>query len=150
MAVTRDRPYLNSNFLIDFDSGDSRSVAMGFAEVIFPPFTLDDTGPRQDESKTIQAVGAAEKAGDNHIVLKRGFIGSLNLYNWWDRARHGKAPKRRTMKIELLAEDQSTVVVTWHFRNVRPVSLEYSPLRALGGEIVTETLVLAFDSMEMS
>ena len=151
MAVTRDRPYSNSNFLVDFGWGDSRSVTMGFAEVIFPPFTVDDTQLRQDELMAIQGIGTTEKAVDNHIILKRGLIGNLDLYDWWNKARRGKAPKRRTtMKIELLSEDQSTVVLTWRFRNVRPVSLFYSPLRAIEGGIVMETVVLAFDSMEMS
>ena len=150
MAVTRDRPYSNSNFLVDFGSGDSRSVTMGFAEVIFPPFTVDDTPLRPDDLTAIQDSGITEKALDNHIILKRGLIGSLDLYKWWDKARRGKAPKRRTLKIELLSEDQATVVVTWRFSNVRPVSLFYSPLRAIEGGIVMETVVLAFDSMEMS
>jgi phage tail-like protein len=123
---------------------------MGFAEVIFPPFTVDDTHRPQDELVATDGNETTEKAADNHIVLKRGLTGSLDLYDWWDKARHGKAPKRRTLKIELLSEDQSTVVLTWRFRNVRPVSLGYSPLRAMQGGIVMETVVLAFDSMEMS
>jgi len=150
MAVTRDRPYNNSNFLVDFGRGDSRSVTMGFAEVIFPPFTVDNTEWRQDDSMAIQGIGTTGTAVDNHIILKRGLIGNLDLYNWWNKARRGKAPQRRTMKIELLSEDQLTVVLTWRFRNVRPVSLFYSPLRAIEGGIVMETVVLAFDSMEMS
>ena len=54
------------------------------------------------------------------------------------------------MKIELLSEDHSTVVLTWRFRNVRPVSLAYSPLRATDGGIVIETVELTFDNMDMS
>ena len=77
-------------------------------------------------------------------------IGHLDLYAWWNKARRGRAPRRRTVKIELLGEDQITVVLTWHFRNARPVSLSYSPLRAVEGGIVVETLELAFDNMEMS
>ena len=110
----------------------------------------DNAELRQDDSVTFQGIGVTERAADNHVILKRGLIGNLNLYNWWNEARRGKAPKRRTMKIELLSEDQSTVVLTWRFRNVRPVSLGYSPLRAIEGGIVMETVVLAFDSMEMS
>ena len=59
-------------------------------------------------------------------------------------------PKRRTVKIELLSEDLTTVVLTWHFREAYPVSLSYSPLRALDGGIVMESVALAFESMEMS
>lgn len=150
MAVTRDRPYGNSNFLVDFGGDDSRSVPMGFAEVIFPQFTVDDTALPQEPPNTIGPLATTETAARNHIILKRGVIGSLNLYDWWDKARQGKAPKRRTMKIELLSDDQSTVVLTWRFTNVRPVSLCYSPLRAIENGIVMETFILAFDSMNMS
>ena len=39
--------------------------------------------------------------------------------------------------------------MTWLFRNARPLSLAYSPLNALEGSVVVETLELAFDRMEM-
>jgi phage tail-like protein len=123
---------------------------MGFAEVIFPPFTAGNTEWRQDDAMAIRGIGTTEAAPDKHVILRRGLIGNLDLYKWWDKARRGKAPQRRTMKIELLSEDQSAVVLTWRFRNVRPVSLFYSPLRAIEGGIVMETVVLAFDSVEMS
>ena len=141
MAVTRDLPYSNSNFLVDFGKGDSKSETMGLAEVIFPPFNVNNTEFRRDDSVVIQGTGTTNPAVDKHIILKRGFIGNLDLYNWWNKARRGKAPKRRTMKIELLSEDQTTVVLTWRFRNVCTVSLFYSPLRALEGGIVMETVV---------
>ncbi|MGZ8202645.1 MAG: phage tail protein [Burkholderiales bacterium] len=147
MAVMRDRPYGNSNFLVDFGGGDSRSVNAGFAEVVFPPFDIDQPERPQAESTGDESVGAAVA---NRLILKRGVIGSLDLYAWWDEARRATAPQRRTVKIELLSEDQAKVVLTWRFRNVRPMRLSYSPLRAAEGGIVMETVELAFESMEMS
>ena len=149
MAVMRDRPYANSNFLVDFGEGDSRSVTAGFAEVIFPQFTFDQADRRPGEPTRLPGDHPPDAAAGNRLVLKRGVIGALDLYAWWNNARHGKAPKQRTVRIELLGDDQRTVVLTWQFQNVRPVSLSYSPLRAIEGGIVTETLELAFDSMEM-
>lgn len=150
MAVTLDRPYSNAHFLVDLGWGDSRSASMGFAEVIFPPYTIGNTDWRPDDSIASQGSQTSDRAVDNHLILKRGVIGNLNLYNWWDKARRGKAPQRRTVKIELLSDDHSTVVLTWRFTNVRPVSLFYSPLRAIEGGILMETVVLAFDSMKMA
>ena len=149
MAVMRDRPYANSNFLVDFGEGDSRSVAAGFAEVIFPQFTFDPPDRRPGEPTRLPGDQAGDTAVGNRLVLKRGVIGALDLYTWWNNARHGKAPKKRTVRIELLGDDQRTVVLTWQFQNVHPVSLSYSPLRANEGGIVIETVELAFDSMEM-
>jgi phage tail-like protein len=150
MAVMRDRPYGNSNFLVDFGVGDARSVTAGFAEVIFPPFTVDPADRRQPEAKEPQGAESTDAPVGNRLILKRGLIGTLDLYAWWKEARQGKAPQRRTVKIELLSEDHSTVVLAWYFQNVRPVSLSYSPLRAVEGGIVMETVELAFDSVEMS
>jgi phage tail-like protein len=107
--------------------------------VIFPVF---DAGIG-DEARVADA-GAAP-----HLILKRGFAGSLDLYTWWNKARRGRAPKQKTLHIRLLAEDQRTVVAAWRFRAVRPVRLSYSPLRASEGGIVFETIELAFDRMEM-
>lgn len=150
MAVIRDRPYVNSNFLVDFGDGDARSATAGFAEVIFPEFTIDRDGqPRGGPGKSPIADSTGATAG-NRLVLRRGLIGALDLYGWWNSARHGKAPKRRTVTIELLSEDHSTVVVTWRFHNAYPVTLSYTPLRAVEGTIVMESVELAFDRMEMS
>ena len=133
-AATRDRPHTGADFLVSFGAGSARSASAGFSEVIFPTFTLDPP---------------AATAPEQTLLLKRGVTGGLDLYAWWNKARHGKAPQRRTVKVELLAEDHETVVMTWLFRNARPVSLAYSPLNALQVSIVIETLELAFDRMEV-
>ena len=100
--------------------------------------------------KILRIVFLEKRPGDgNYLVLKCGVIGSLDLYGWWNKARCGKAPKRRTLKVELLSEDQTMVVLTWRFFNVRPVTLAYSPLRANQGGILIETLEVAFECMEM-
>ena len=142
LAVPRERPCGNANFLVDFGgpgSRSARSAAAGFSEVIFPPFLVDAS-----------AVEGAVTSLDSCLILKRGVTGNLDLHAWWQQTRRGKAPQRRTLKIELLAEDQATVVLTWHFRNVLPFSLSYSPLHASQGVVLIETMALAFDSVEVS
>jgi len=147
MALMRDRPYGNSNFLVDFGSGDPRSASAGFAEVIFPRFDIGaEKAPGSEPSPTKPATSEVE----DRLILRRGVIGSLDLFAWWDEARQGRASQRRTVTIELLSDDQQKVVLTWRFRNVRPVTLSYSPLRATEGGIVVETVELAFDGVEMS
>ena len=149
MAVISERPYKNSNFLVDFGRGDSRSLLAGFAEVIFPDFMVGQPEDHQRPQTVPQPIERADVAAANRLILKRGVMGSLDLYAWWDEARRGTAPRKRTVKVELQGEDQSTVVLTWRFDNVHPVSLSYSPLRAMEGGILMETLILEFDRMEM-
>lgn len=150
MAVMRDRPYVNSNFLVDLGTGDGDSVTAGFAEVIFPVFSIGLANrhpPNRTPAHGSDPAGAHESS---RLILKRGLIGTLDLYSWWSSAPRSKTPKRRTVKITLLGEDHSTVVMTWLFRKAYPTTLSYSPLRATEGSVVMETVELAFDSMEMS
>jgi hypothetical protein len=136
MAHQRDRPFANANFLVDFGDGLAESVAGGFSEVIFPDFVL-------------APADAAAPAPPGHVILKRGFIGSRDLYEWWNQSRHGRAPKEKTLHVRLLDDDHETVVATWRFRGVRPVRLSYSPLRATESGFVVETIEIAFERMEM-
>lgn len=146
MAVLTERPYRGANFLVTIGDGDSRSLATGFAEVVFPPFVLDDERVA-DSGRT--AADASPSSAPQLLVLRRGLIGSLDLYTWWDEARRAKTPIRRPVTIELLADDQHTVVMTWRFHGAYPVSLDYSPLRAAEDGIVTETISLKFERIEM-
>ena len=139
MAVQRERPYVDSNFLVDLGGGRAGAPGTGFAEVIFPVFRGDPAHlwPEGDPPAT------------ERLILRRGATGALDLYAWWDKARRGKAPQRRTVRVDLLGEDQASVVMSWRFRNVRPVNLSYSPLNALAGSVLMETLELAFDGVDM-
>ena len=141
-----ERPHRNSNFLVDLGYRDPSSLSAGFCEVIFPEFRIDSTaeaGPRDLDQQT------QIEASPRRLVLRRGVTGSLDLYAWWDKARKGKAPKQRTVKVSLLADDHATVVLTWYFRRTRPLSLTYSPLNALQGTVLIETIELDFETMEM-
>ena len=149
MAVLRDRPYLSSHFLVDFGDGNARTASGGFSEVIFPEFVIA-TGKRAAASRAQKApADSIVERQSTNVILKRGVLGALDLYDWWNKTRLGKAPKGRTLNVQLLAEDQETVVMSWRFTNVRPVALAYSPLRANETSVLIETLELAFDRMEM-
>ena len=148
MAHLRDRPYGIANFLVDFGDGKSQSPAGGFSEVIFPAFNAEPLAAHDAPSTAVTQDGAPA-ALSNRLQLRRGFVGSLDLYTWWHKARSGRAPKRKTLQVKLLSEDHESVVVTWRFREVRPVSLSYSPLLANQSGILIEMVEFAFDRMEM-
>jgi hypothetical protein len=143
MAEQRERPCVASNFVVDLGGGRGGGRAggagTGFFEVVFPVFRADTAHPRPEGNPP-----AAE-----HLILRRGATGALDLYAWWDQARRGKAPQRRTVRVDLLSEDQATVVMSWRFRNVRPVNLSYSPLNASAASVLMETLELGFDGVDM-
>lgn len=146
----RERPYDGSSFLVSIGDSDGRAAAAGFAEVVFPPFTLDQTRERPVEYANGVRVEAPDTSTGQHLVLRRGVTGNLDLYRWWDEARRTPSPPTRTVAIALLADDHDTVVMTWRFTRAYPVSLSYSPLRAVEGGIVMETVELAFDRVEIA
>jgi phage tail-like protein len=147
MAVLRDRPCPNSHFLVDLGDGNAWTTRGGFSEVIFPEFVIQSgTRARRTAKPPVDSLVDRQRT---HLILRRGALGSLDLYDWWNKTRLGKAPKRRTLEVRLLADDQRTVVMSWRFINVRPVVLAYSPLRAAETSILMETLELAFDRVEM-
>ena len=138
-------PHANSNFLVDLGYGDPNSFSGGFCEVIFPEFRIET--PKAAAEPTLD--GRDNDGRSQFLILRRGATGMLDLYDWWNKARKGRAPKARTVKVVLLAQDHSTVVCTWYFRQARPVSLSYSHLNAMQGSALIESIELAFESMEM-
>lgn len=148
MATLYDRPLVNAHFLVDFGLGNPHDRGQGFAEVEFPPFRIAST---DDHPAVDSEVGASTGVAppEQRLILRRGVHGALDLYAWWHKARCGKAPSKRSLKVHLLADDLQTIVLTWHFHKVRPVTLSYSPLRAMEGTIFMETIELAFESFEM-
>ena len=117
-----------SNFTVDLGDGSNT----GFAEVVFPPFAVN---PDTLEPPLLR--------------LRRAATGALDLYGWWDGARRDPKGGLRNVTIDLLSHDLRTSVLRWRFIKTRPVSLDYGPLDANAPAIVGETLVLAFERVEM-
>lgn len=149
MAEARDlRPHGNAHFLVQIGRASAHAPEAGFSEVIFPRFVAA-SGVDQRPTSVASAIEPAGALRDDCLVLRRGATGALDLYEWWQTARSGGAKRGRPVTVRLLADDQATVVMSWRFRNARPVALSYSPLHALDGSVLMETIELAFDAVEM-
>ncbi len=84
-----------------------------------------------------------------NALLKRGVIGSLNLYKWYDQVRNGDQHELRTVTIQLRNEDHSAIVLTWKLLRARPVRLKWGPLNGKGKDVLIESLELACERLEM-
>ena len=142
MRRGRDGPLGNSNFEVDWGGGSS-GLSRGFSEVIFPRFLAD-----RDEGGPASA-DDSDAAGRDHLVLRRGATGALDLYDWWDRTRRGQLRRSRVVTVRLLGADGRTVLMTWRFHRARPVALGYSPLLAMEAGVLMETIEIAFARVEM-
>lgn len=145
----RDGPHSGANFLVDIGGADPRAPAGGFAEVVFPPFEAERPVSR-DPATLDGPPTSAGASSHQRLVLRRGVTGNLDLYRWWEECRRTMAPPTRTVTVQLLADDRRTVVQTWRFLHATPVSLSYSPLRAMQTDVVMESLELAFERVEMA
>jgi phage tail-like protein len=150
MAVFREKPYPGINFRVDLGSGDVESPDSGLLEVIFPEAHLQVHEYRNGNEKTNEARKIQSTSKYSHLILRRGVIGSLSWYDWWNAARNGDhETAERTIVIKLLDEQQQEIVLTWMFLRARPVNYYFSSLNALGSEPLIESLEIAFESLLM-
>ena len=149
MAVFRDRPYSNYNFLVDLGTGNTEGPEAGFSEVILPSATIDVIEYRSGNEKESGTRKIPGRAHYSNVIFKRGAIGSLNLYQWWNDTRNGDILSFRTVTVQLQNEDHTEVVMTWKFLRAWPTRYEFAPLNAQGKDTLIETLEVAFERLEM-
>jgi phage tail-like protein len=143
VAVQRDNPYLNYNFLVDIGEGDE----LGFSEVVLPAGELEVVEYRVGSEQTSSARKLPGRASYANVVLRRGIAGRLELFEWWTVVRDG-SPARRNVTITLL-DEQRNPVQRWLLRNAWPAKLDFGSLNALGNEVAIETLELAHEGFEL-
>jgi phage tail-like protein len=143
VPVQRDNPYVNFNFTVDIGAGEGLS----FSEVDLPSGELEVISYREGGDKSSTARKLPGRATYANVTLKRGVTGRLELFEWWREVRDGNLD-RRNVTVTLLDEQRSPVQ-RWLLRNAWPAKLDYSPLNALGNEVVIETLELAHEGFEV-
>jgi phage tail-like protein len=147
MAVQRDHPYESSNFLVDLGDGDTASIRSTFWRVELPDAIIDEIAYRSGNDKTQEARKQPGLAKYGHLLLKRGLLGSTDLWEWWKQAREGQ-PVDRNVTVVLLDEERNEVW-RWRFRNAFPVNYRVNPLDANCSDPAVEELTLTFDSMDI-
>jgi phage tail-like protein len=149
MAILREKPYPGINFIVDLGTGDVETVEAGLLEVIFPEARLEVLEYRNGNDRTTEPRKLQTITKYGNLILRRGAIGSLSWYGWWNAVRNGDQSAVRNITVVLLNEDRTEQVLTWKFFRARPVNHQFSPLCALGTEALLETLELAFERLEM-
>ncbi|MFL5921708.1 MAG: phage tail protein [Gaiellaceae bacterium] len=149
MAVLRDRPYLQFNFLVDLGTGDTDGPRAGFQECSEIGMSVDVIEYRNgnERENSVRKLTGLNRAAD--VTLKRGIIGSLDLYEWLDDIRNGDQNALRSVVIHLQNEDHTQVVQTWKLLRARIVKHVSGPLNAKGCDVAIEELTLAYERLEM-
>jgi phage tail-like protein len=149
MALLRERPYVQFNFLVDLGTGSTDGPEAGFQEVsgIGMEVTVSEYRTGNARENSVMKITGMNKSTD--VTLKRGVIGSLNLYRWLNDIRNGDQAALRNVTVQLQNEDHSAVVATWKLMRARIIKHTSGPLNAKGGDVAMEELVLAYERLEM-
>lgn len=151
MAVQRDNPYGAFNFIVslggDQGSGDEGSIVGGFSDVSGLGFEVQYGEYRNGNEKvnTVRKIQNTFKVDD--VTLKRGLIGSTDLFDWLKDVREGTIDAR-TVTISLLDEARNSVA-TWKLLSAQVKKYTGPTLAAKGGtESAMEELVLCHQGIE--
>src|SRR5512137_2932529 len=149
MATQRERPYVQFNFLVDLGTGKTDGAQAGFQEVsgIGMEVTVAEYRNGNSKENGVMKITGLNKSTD--VTLKRGVIGSLDLYQWLNQIRNGDQSALRNVTIQLQNEDHTAVVQTWKLMRARIIKHTSGPLNAKGTDVAMEELVLAYERLEM-
>jgi phage tail-like protein len=149
VAVLRDRPYTQFNFLVDLGTGTTDGPQAGFQECSEIGMSVDVIEYRNGNDRENDVRKLTGLAHVDDVTLKRGIIGSLDLYEWLDQIRNGDQAAYRTVVIQLQNEDHTAVVQTWKLLRARIVKHVSGPLNAKGNDVAMEELTLAYERLEL-
>jgi phage tail-like protein len=149
MAVLRERPYVQFNFLVDLGTGNTEGPEAGFQECsnIGMEVTVAEYRNGNEKENSVRKVTGLNKSTD--VTLKRGVIGSLNLYQWLNEIRNGNQSAMRTVTIHLQNEDHTAIVQTWKLLRARIIKHVSGPMNAKGTDVAMEELTLSYERLEM-
>ena len=149
MAKLRERPYVQFNFLVDLGDGVTEGPQAGFQELsgIGMEVTVSEYRNGNSKENSTMKITGMNKSTD--VTMKRGVIGSLNLYQWLDQIRNGDQKSLRTVTVHMQNEDHTDIVQTWKLLRARIIKHTSGPFNAKGTDVAMEELVLAYERLEM-
>ena len=149
MAVQRERPYAQFNFLVDLGTGTTDGPQAGFqecSEIAMSVGVIEYRNGNERENGVRKLTGLARYPD---VTLRRGIIGSLDLYQWLNDIRDGNQAAYRTVRVQLVTEDHTSVVQEWKLLRARIIKHVSGPLNARGSDVAMEELTLAYERLEM-
>ena len=149
MAIQRERPYVQFNFLVDLGDGNTDGPQAGFQECsnIGMEVTVAEYRNGNERENSVRKITGLNKSTD--VTLKRGVIGFLNLYQWLNDIRNGNQNALRNVVVHLQNEDHSAIVQTWKLMRARIIKHISGPMNAKGTDVAMEELTLAYERLEM-
>jgi len=149
MAVLRNFPYAQFNFVVDLGTGETDGPQAGFQECSPVETSVEVIEYRNgnDRENNVRKLAGLTRAFD--VTLRRGIIGSLDLFEWLEQVRNGDQAAVRNVTLRLLSEDRAQVAQTWRLQRARIVKHVTGPFNARSSEVAIEELTLAYERLEI-
>jgi phage tail-like protein len=151
MPTFRENPYGAFNFIVTL--GDSQgdgaegTIIGGFSDASGLGFDVNYSEYRNGNEKFNTARKIPNTHKNDDVTLKRGVVGSDDLFAWLKGVRDGTA-NPRSVTITLMDEARNPVI-TWSLRNAQPKKYGGPTLAAKGGgEVAMEELHLVHEGIE--
>jgi phage tail-like protein len=154
MATLREEtPYGAFNFIVALGdaqgTGEEGTIVGGFSDVsgLGVDVSYSEYRNGNERVNTTRKVPNTHKLDD--VTLKRGLVGSTDLFDWLKGVRDGTA-NPRDITITLMDEARSGVA-TWRLHRAQPKKWVGPTLAAKGGgEVAMEELHLVHEGIEYS
>ena len=153
MPTFRETPYGAFNFIVSLGGaqgdGGEGTIIGGFSDVsgLGTDVSYSEYRNGNERFNTVRKVPNTHKPDD--VTLKRGVVGSDDLWAWLKGVRDGTADPR-SVTIFLLDEARNPVV-TWTLRNAQPKKWTGPTLAAKGGgDVAMEEISLVHEGLEIS
>jgi phage tail-like protein len=146
--VFREDPYAGHQFeiVINGISDDGTAVKGSFAECSGLEASMDPIEYRNgSEDFTVRKIPGLKKF--TNIVLKRGIIGDLTLWNWILEGLNGTV--HRTEGAVILLDEAKNEVMRWQFKRAWPSKYTIAGFNAKNNEIAMETLEIAHEGLSI-
>src|SRR5881398_406376 len=125
----RNHAYGKFNFLVDLGAGNTEGPQAAFQECnIGIVVTVPEFRSRNEKENSVRKITGLNKSTD--VTMKRGVIGSLNLYSWLNQIRNGDQSAYRTVLIHMQNEDHTATVQTWKLLRARIIKHTSGPMNA--------------------
>jgi phage tail-like protein len=151
MPTFRENPYGAFNYIVSLGGtqgdGSEGSIIGGFSDVSGLGYEVKYSEYRNGNERFNTVRKVPNTFTLDAVTLKRGLVGSDDLFAWLRGVRDGTADAR-TVVITLLDEARNTVA-TWTLRRAQPSGWKGPTLAAKGGgEVAMEELHLVHEGIE--
>jgi phage tail-like protein len=153
MPTLRNDPYGDFNFIVALGGvqgdGSPGQIIGGFAEVSGLAMEVAYVEYRNGNDKANVSHRLPGLTRFSDLVLRRGIVGSDDLFAWLKETSEGSASPR-TVTIRLLDEARNPVV-EWVLRRAQPKKWVGPTLVAAGGSgVAIEELVLVYEGLDFN